>query len=180
MTPHTLRRGVTGYTIIHQGSLTSVSSLTPLILKMHAGMARYQAVINSAVSAPCPSNGSGDCLVNVSDVLLEEFTRSDRCLPVSFLLAGFKNCRRVKKKTTTSFKSYEPSMTADCFVLRCRVTVTAMCSMDLSRFPLDTQTCSLEIESCEWIISISTKYFTPFSPLLTSDQIAMKLGVSCG
>ncbi|XP_051954883.1 gamma-aminobutyric acid receptor subunit rho-1 [Xyrauchen texanus] len=28
-----------------------------------------------------------------------------------------------------------------------RVTVTAMCSMDLSHFPLDTQTCSLEIES---------------------------------
>lgn len=25
-----------------------------------------------------------------------------------------------------------------------------MCSMDLSRFPLDTQTCSLEIESCKY------------------------------
>ncbi len=32
----------------------------------------------------------------------------------------------------------------------CRVTVTAMCNMDLSRFPLDTQTCSLEIESCTY------------------------------
>lgn len=31
-----------------------------------------------------------------------------------------------------------------------RVTVTAMCNMDLSRFPLDTQTCSLEIESCTY------------------------------
>ncbi|KAL4623977.1 gamma-aminobutyric acid receptor subunit rho-1-like [Arapaima gigas] len=28
-----------------------------------------------------------------------------------------------------------------------RITVTSMCNMDLSRFPLDTQTCSLEIES---------------------------------
>ncbi|XP_064190175.1 gamma-aminobutyric acid receptor subunit rho-3 isoform X2 [Anguilla rostrata] len=29
-----------------------------------------------------------------------------------------------------------------------RVTVTALCSMDFSRFPLDTQNCSLELESC--------------------------------
>uniref|UniRef100_A0A672J9J8 GABA(C) receptor n=1 Tax=Salarias fasciatus TaxID=181472 RepID=A0A672J9J8_SALFA len=29
-----------------------------------------------------------------------------------------------------------------------RVTVTAACNMDFSRFPLDSQTCSLELESC--------------------------------
>lgn len=30
-----------------------------------------------------------------------------------------------------------------------RITVTAMCFMDFSRFPLDTQNCSLELESCK-------------------------------
>nr|XP_034965291.1 gamma-aminobutyric acid receptor subunit rho-2 isoform X3 [Zootoca vivipara] len=29
-----------------------------------------------------------------------------------------------------------------------RITVTAMCNMDFSRFPLDSQTCTLELESC--------------------------------
>ncbi len=39
-------------------------------------------------------------------------------------------------------------------VLVPRVTVTAACNMDFSRFPLDSQTCSLELESCEWIINL--------------------------
>uniref|UniRef100_A0A3B4C3I4 GABA(C) receptor n=1 Tax=Pygocentrus nattereri TaxID=42514 RepID=A0A3B4C3I4_PYGNA len=30
-----------------------------------------------------------------------------------------------------------------------RITVTALCTMDFSSFPLDTQNCSLELESCE-------------------------------
>ncbi|NXG41716.1 GBRR2 protein, partial [Psilopogon haemacephalus] len=30
------------------------------------------------------------------------------------------------------------------------ITVTAMCNMDFSHFPLDSQTCSLELESCKW------------------------------
>jgi Neurotransmitter-gated ion-channel ligand binding domain len=36
-------------------------------------------------------------------------------------------------------------------VLFCRLTVTSMCPMDLTYFPMDTQICSLEIESCEYI-----------------------------
>lgn len=32
--------------------------------------------------------------------------------------------------------------------LTCRITVTAMCNMDFSHFPLDSQTCFLELESC--------------------------------
>lgn len=35
-------------------------------------------------------------------------------------------------------------------MLCCRITVTALCSMDFSSFPLDTQNCSLELESCEY------------------------------
>ncbi|XP_028616128.1 gamma-aminobutyric acid receptor subunit rho-3 [Grammomys surdaster] len=33
------------------------------------------------------------------------------------------------------------------FYFTCRITVSAMCFMDFSRFPLDTQNCSLELES---------------------------------
>lgn len=50
-------------------------------------------------------------------------------------------------------------------IFDCRVTVTAMCNMDLSRFPLDTQTCSLEIESCK-----SSVLPTP-TPLLPSPSL---------
>ena len=31
-----------------------------------------------------------------------------------------------------------------------RITTTAACMMDLRRYPLDEQNCTLEIESCEW------------------------------
>lgn len=40
------------------------------------------------------------------------------------------------------------------FLLLDRVTVTAACNMDFSRFPLDSQTCSLELESCEYMLHL--------------------------
>lgn len=44
-----------------------------------------------------------------------------------------------------------------CFFFWCfRVTVTSACNMDFSRFPLDTQTCTLELESCEWYVTLLT------------------------
>ena len=45
-----------------------------------------------------------------------------------------------------------------------RITVSAMCFMDFSRFPLDTQNCSLELESCkcklpkEWVPVVWTHH----------------------
>lgn len=34
--------------------------------------------------------------------------------------------------------------------LVCRITTTAACMMDLRRYPLDEQNCTLEIESCKY------------------------------
>lgn len=36
-----------------------------------------------------------------------------------------------------------------------RVTVTAACNMDFSRFPLDSQTCTLELESCKYSYALT-------------------------
>ncbi|XP_030637290.1 gamma-aminobutyric acid receptor subunit rho-1 [Chanos chanos] len=51
-----------------------------------------------------------------------------------------------------------------------RVTVTAMCSMDLSRFPLDTQTCSLEIESYAYTDDDLMLYWKKGNDSLKTDE----------
>ncbi|XP_042563026.1 gamma-aminobutyric acid receptor subunit rho-1-like [Clupea harengus] len=51
-----------------------------------------------------------------------------------------------------------------------RVTVTAMCSMDLSRFPLDTQTCSLEIESYAYTDDDLMLYWKKGNDSLQTDE----------
>ncbi|KAM6973048.1 gamma-aminobutyric acid receptor subunit rho-1-like [Aplochiton taeniatus] len=51
-----------------------------------------------------------------------------------------------------------------------RVTVTSMCNMDLSRFPLDTQTCSLEIESYAYTDDDLMLYWKKGNESLNTDE----------
>ncbi|XP_068609536.1 gamma-aminobutyric acid receptor subunit rho-1-like [Brachionichthys hirsutus] len=51
-----------------------------------------------------------------------------------------------------------------------RVTVTSMCSMDLSRFPLDTQTCFLEIESYAYTDDDLMLYWKEGNRSLNTDE----------
>ncbi|GCB75111.1 hypothetical protein scyTo_0018956, partial [Scyliorhinus torazame] len=50
------------------------------------------------------------------------------------------------------------------------VTVTAMCNMDFSRFPLDTQTCSLEIESYAYTEDDLMLYWKDEKEALKTDE----------
>eukprot|EP00063_Salmo_salar_P090790 XP_014065625.1 PREDICTED: gamma-aminobutyric acid receptor subunit rho-1-like isoform X2 [Salmo salar] len=56
------------------------------------------------------------------------------------------------------------------FVHSKRITVTAMCNMDLSRFPLDTQTCSLEIESYAYTDDDLMLYWKKGNESLNTDE----------
>ncbi|XP_035534819.1 gamma-aminobutyric acid receptor subunit rho-1-like [Morone saxatilis] len=79
-----------------------------------------------------------------------------------------------------SKKSFTHDTTTDNVMLRVypdgkvlyslRVTVTAMCSMDLSRFPLDTQTCSLEIESYAYTDDDLMLYWKEGNRSLNTDE----------
>ncbi|KAG7508895.1 gamma-aminobutyric acid receptor subunit rho-1-like [Solea senegalensis] len=79
-----------------------------------------------------------------------------------------------------SKKSFTHDTTTDNVMLRVypdgkvlyslRVTVTAMCSMDLSRFPLDTQTCSLEIESYAYTDDDLMLYWKEGNRSLVTDE----------
>ncbi|XP_047243187.1 gamma-aminobutyric acid receptor subunit rho-1-like isoform X3 [Girardinichthys multiradiatus] len=79
-----------------------------------------------------------------------------------------------------SKKSFTHDTTTDNVMLRVypdgkvlyslRVTVTAMCSMDLSRFPLDTQTCSLEIESYAYTDDDLLLYWKKGNRSLNTDE----------
>ncbi|KAM6954595.1 gamma-aminobutyric acid receptor subunit rho-1-like isoform 2-T2 [Aplochiton taeniatus] len=79
-----------------------------------------------------------------------------------------------------SKKSFTHDTTTDNVMLRVypdgkvlyslRVTVTSMCSMDLSRFPLDTQTCSLEIESYAYTDDDLMLYWKKGNKSLSTDE----------
>ncbi|KAL4657360.1 gamma-aminobutyric acid receptor subunit rho-3 [Arapaima gigas] len=54
-----------------------------------------------------------------------------------------------------------------------RVTVTALCSMDFSRFPLDTQNCSLELESYAYNEKDLMLYWKNGNDSLRTDEIVL-------
>ncbi|MEQ2273664.1 Gamma-aminobutyric acid receptor subunit rho-3, partial [Xenotaenia resolanae] len=54
-----------------------------------------------------------------------------------------------------------------------RVTVTALCSMDFSRFPLDTQNCSLELESYAYNENDLMLYWKNGNDSLRTDEIVL-------
>uniref|UniRef100_A0A672PKB9 GABA(C) receptor n=1 Tax=Sinocyclocheilus grahami TaxID=75366 RepID=A0A672PKB9_SINGR len=54
-----------------------------------------------------------------------------------------------------------------------RITVTALCSMDFSRFPLDTQNCSLELESYAYNENDLMLYWKNGNDSLRTDEIAL-------
>ncbi|KAG1943977.1 gamma-aminobutyric acid receptor subunit rho-3 isoform X1 [Pimephales promelas] len=54
-----------------------------------------------------------------------------------------------------------------------RITVTSLCSMDFSRFPLDTQNCSLELESYAYNENDLMLYWKNGNDSLRTDEIAL-------
>uniref|UniRef100_A0A671R5C9 Gamma-aminobutyric acid receptor subunit rho-3-like n=1 Tax=Sinocyclocheilus anshuiensis TaxID=1608454 RepID=A0A671R5C9_9TELE len=54
-----------------------------------------------------------------------------------------------------------------------RITVTSLCSMDFSRFPLDSQICSLELESYAYAESDLMLYWKNGNDSLRTDEIAL-------
>ncbi|XP_068600222.1 gamma-aminobutyric acid receptor subunit rho-3a [Brachionichthys hirsutus] len=54
-----------------------------------------------------------------------------------------------------------------------RITVTALCSMDFSSFPLDTQNCSLELESYAYNVNDLVLYWKNGNDSLRTDEIVL-------
>ncbi|XP_076024879.1 gamma-aminobutyric acid receptor subunit rho-3a [Genypterus blacodes] len=54
-----------------------------------------------------------------------------------------------------------------------RITVTALCSMDFSRFPLDSQNCSLELESYAYNVNDLMLYWKNGNDSLRTDEIVL-------
>lgn len=40
------------------------------------------------------------------------------------------------------------------FYLFCRITTTVACNMDLTKYPMDKQTCTLQLESCKHFLQM--------------------------
>lgn len=75
--------------------------------------------------------------------------------------------------------------TVPCFCFAFRITTTAACMMDLRRYPLDEQNCTLEIESCEcctfcpsWLNSDSHCTRSHRSDLRSADDFSIKMKIN--
>lgn len=51
-----------------------------------------------------------------------------------------------------------------------RITTTVACNMDLSKYPMDTQTCRLQLESCKYNILEKTDFKFLYSYVTTSPE----------
>ncbi|NWY66230.1 GBRP protein, partial [Erithacus rubecula] len=59
-----------------------------------------------------------------------------------------------------------------------RITTTVACNMDLSKYPMDTQTCQLQLESCKYNILENPK-FVLFTWCCSGDAVHMMLFTWC-
>ena len=57
-----------------------------------------------------------------------------------------------------------------------RVSLTVACSMHLALFPLDKQTCSLDVASCKYIDLI---YYHKLHAVYSGCQMKVKLNINC-
>lgn len=105
------------------------------------------------ISSVCVSVVAGRCVCVWKEQLTIGSHQRAACLPSYQQLLPLMQREPAARAALTCTRVHAHLMQTTCpltvvFSLD-RVTVTAACNMDFSRFPLDSQTCTLELESCE-------------------------------